>query len=75
MNFLDRVADRVTLDIDLSDVADFVEFNAVPLDEWECATTGDVVHREQRDAEDSAGFHYQVFGREGFPPGVPDSYA
>jgi hypothetical protein len=67
--FGDRRADLVTLDIDLSDVADFVEFRVVPLFDWECDTSGTAVHCEVRDEEVSSLLDYQVFGFDGFPPG------
>jgi hypothetical protein len=67
--FFDRRADLVTLDFDLSDVADFIEIHLVPIDNWECDTSGTAIHCELRDVEFSAGLVYQVFGREGFAPG------
>jgi hypothetical protein len=69
VHFGDRRADLVTLDIDLSDIADFVEFLVVPIFGWECDTSATSVHCEQRDVEVSALLDYQVFGFDGFPPG------
>ena len=44
----------MTIDIDLTDVADFVEFLPAPF-EWDCQAGDRTVHCEQRDAEGAAG--------------------
>jgi len=70
VSFEGGVADRVAVDLDLSDVTGFVEFLVNTFGEWECDTAGDVVHCEQPDVDAATVLSYQMFGRDGFPPGT-----
>jgi hypothetical protein len=65
--FGDRTANTVELDIDLADIADFVEFlPSAP--EWSCDPVGTTLHCEQHDVPNSAGLYYQAFGLDNSVP-------